>query len=104
MSGPFDHKQIDDLIHVRARLAIMSFLSGLDDADFGAIKEAVSLSDGNLSLHLRKLEEAGYISVRKRFVNRRPNTRCRLTDQGRDALLAYLDTIDAMVSTAKQNR
>lgn len=98
MGERFDHKRLDDVIHGRARLSIMAFLSGADAADFTAIKKAVGLTDGNLSLHLRKLEDAGYISVKKSFVNRRPRTSCALTDAGRHAMLDYLNGMEALLA------
>ncbi|MGF1454966.1 MAG: winged helix-turn-helix domain-containing protein [Alphaproteobacteria bacterium] len=101
MSTPFDHKQIDDVIHGRVRLAIMAFLASVDEADFAALKAAVSVTDGNLSVHLRKLEEAGYITLTKSFVGRRPNTTCTLTDEGRSALVNYVDHIEALLQSTR---
>ena len=79
----------------------MAFLSGVEEADFTAIKKAVSLTDGNLSLHLRKLEDARYISVRKEFVDRRPKTSCSLTDAGRAAMLDYLAEMERLLASMK---
>ncbi len=101
MSTPFDHKQIDDVIHGRVRLAIMAFLASVDEADFAALKNAVSVTDGNLSVHLRKLEEAGYITLTKTFVGRRPNTACALTEDGRNALVSYVDHIEALLACTR---
>jgi len=96
MSSPFDLSRIDDLVHVRARLAVMTFLASVDEADFKAIREATGATEGNLSTHLTKLEEAGYVTITKAFLGRRPNTKARLTDDGRAALLDYIDRVEAM--------
>lgn len=101
MGEGFDHRRIDDLVHGRARLAILAFLSGVEAADFTAIKKAVAMTDGNLSLHLRKLEEVGYIHVTKAFVARRPRTTCALTGEGRTALLGYLQEMEKLIAAAK---
>ncbi len=101
MTGPFNHKQIDDVIHGRVRLAIMAFLISVEEADFGALKAAISVTDGNLSVHLRKLEEAGYVDLRKSFVGRRPNTTCALTADGRDAFLNYVGHLETLLATTR---
>lgn len=93
----FDYRGIDDVIHGRARLAIMAYLSGAGSADFNELKLRAGVADGNLSVHLRKLEEAGYIDVEKRFVGRKPQTLCRLSDRGREAWIAYIDHIQALL-------
>ena len=92
MSAPadFDYRDIDDVIHGRVRLSAMAYLSGAGEADFNELKAKIGGTDGNLSVHLRKLEEAGYLEVEKRFRNRRPQTLCRLTKKGREAWIAYI--------------
>jgi DNA-binding HxlR family transcriptional regulator len=97
MSG-FDIAQIDEIIHGRLRLGIMAYLSTADTAEFGALKARLQCSDGNLSVHLRKLEEAGYVAIDKSFHGRKPLTRIAITDKGRDSFLAYLDTIEKLVA------
>jgi DNA-binding MarR family transcriptional regulator len=95
----FDIADIDDVIHGRLRLGIMAYLSGAGSADFTELKRRLDASDGNLSVHLRKLEEAGYVAVEKSFKNRKPRTHVTLTDAGRDAFVAYLDAIEKLLET-----
>lgn len=93
----FDYREIDDVIHGRVRLAVMAFLSGAGAADFKELKSKIGGTDGNLSVHLRKLEEAGYLGVEKRFRNRRPQTIFNLTDKGREAWIAYIERIESLL-------
>lgn len=81
--------QLDKLIHEPARLAIMAVLHACEEADFTYLLNATGLTKGNLSSHLVKLEEAGYVAIEKRFVGKRPNTLCRLTPAGREAFQEY---------------
>ncbi|MEL6323225.1 MAG: transcriptional regulator [Pseudomonadota bacterium] len=99
--NPFDHSDIDDVIHGRLRLGVMAYLSAASPAIFGELKAKVNATDGNLSTHLRKLEEAGYVELEKRFVNRRPQTRVHLTKAGRAAWLAYLSRIEDLLRAAE---
>lgn len=101
MADDFDIRRIDEVIHGRVRLGIMAYLSGADIADFGELKSRLDLSDGNLSVHLRKLEEAGFVAIDKSFVGRKPLTRVRLTEPGRAAFVAYLDAMNALVTEAR---
>ena len=94
---PFDYAGIDDVIHGRVRLAVMAYLSGAGAADFNELKIKVGGTDGNLSVHLRKLEEAGYIEIEKRFAGRKPQTLCRLTDKGREAWLDYIARLEQLL-------
>jgi DNA-binding HxlR family transcriptional regulator len=96
----FDYRAIDDVIHGRARLAIMAYLSGAGSADFNELKKRAGVNDGNLSVHLRKLEEAGYIGIDKRFVGKKPQTVCSLSPAGRDAWIAYIDHIQSLLGRA----
>lgn len=93
----FDIEGIDEVIHGRIRLGIMAYLSGAGSADFNTLKARLQATDGNLSAHLRKLEDAGFVSVEKAFVNRKPLTTLTLTDSGRKAFAAYLDAIGKLV-------
>jgi len=93
----FDHTAIDELLHSRVRLAIVAFLAGAQTADFSAVREAIKTTDGNASVHLRKLEDAGYIAVRKRFVARKPQTLYTLTESGRRALLDYVAHLESLL-------
>ena len=92
MTG-FDIGKLDDVIHGRMRLGIMAYLADSGVADFTELKEVLGATQGNLSIHLKKLEDAGYISIEKKFQDRKPLTRARLTDAGRKAFSAYLDAI-----------
>jgi DNA-binding MarR family transcriptional regulator len=96
--NPLDYRGLDDVIHGRVRLAVMAFLSGAGTADFGRVRDATGVTDGNLSANLRKLEDAGYVTVEKRFVGRRPQTLCSLSDTGREAWLAYLARLETMLA------
>jgi DNA-binding MarR family transcriptional regulator len=93
----FDIDKIDEVIHGRIRLGIMAYLSGVGTAEFNELKAKLQATDGNLSAHLRKLEDAAYVAVDKAFVNRKPLTRVSLTDAGRKAFTTYLDAIGALV-------
>ena len=81
--------EIDRLVHEPARLAVMALLYVVESADFTFLVNQTGLSWGNLSAHLSKLEEAGYLEVEKRFKGRRPNTNLRLTTAGRRAFDEY---------------
>ena len=100
-NNPYDHAAIDDIIHGRLRLGIMAYLSTVSPAIFGELRDKVGATDGNLSTHLRKLEEAGYVRQEKRFVGRRPQTRIFLTDTGRTAWLAWIAQMQSLISGAK---
>ena len=99
-AGPFDHNRLDDVIHGRIRLGVVAYLSAVESALFGELRNQVGATDGNLSAHLRKLEDAGYVRADKSFVNRKPQTRLSLTMEGRQAWRAWLDRIDALRSAA----
>lgn len=93
----FDHQQLDEIIHSRIRLAIMAVLVTVDEAEFNFLKEKVNATDGNLSTHLKKLEEAGYIAVQKTFENRKPISRYLLTVKGKKAFEIYIDRLEKML-------
>jgi DNA-binding MarR family transcriptional regulator len=97
MTADFDIAKIDEIIHGRLRLGIMAYLSTAEEAEFNELKCRLQTSDGNLSVHLRKLEEAGYVTIKKSFAGRKPLTRARLTEKGRTAFVAYLDAIEKLV-------
>jgi DNA-binding MarR family transcriptional regulator len=97
----FDHTELDDVIHGRLRLGVMAYLSTASPATFLELKAKVNATDGNLSAHLSKLEEAGYVRIEKQFEGKKPVTRAHLTDAGRDAWIAYLDRLKAMLSAAE---
>jgi DNA-binding MarR family transcriptional regulator len=95
--GLADLGRIDDVIHGRMRLGIMVYLADVDAADFTELKTILEATQGNLSVHLKKLEEAGYVAIDKSFVNNKPLTRVSITRQGRRAFAAYLEAIGALI-------
>ena len=98
-SGPPD---LDRLIHERMRLGIVSALAGADSLTFNELKALLATSDGNLSVHARKLEDAGYVSCDKSFDGRVPRTEYRLTSQGRRAFERYVDHMEALIRTVRE--
>lgn len=93
---------LDPLIHEQARLAILAALAAAPDwITFVEMKQALGLTDGNLSVHGRRLEDAGYVECRKSFDGRIPRTEYRLTPKGRKALAAYLDHMEAVIRAAR---
>ena len=88
---------LDDVIHQKVRLGVMSSLMAAGEADFNFLKGALGVSDGNLSTHLTVLEEHGYISVRKEFVGKKPRTTYTPTESGHKAFAAYVAALEALV-------
>lgn len=99
--NPFDHNGIDDVIHGRLRLGVMAYLSAVSPAVFGELRDKVGATDGNLSTHLKKLEEAGYVRQEKRFVGKKPQTRVYLTDTGRKAWIIWIQRMEAIMRAAE---
>jgi DNA-binding MarR family transcriptional regulator len=93
---------LDRLIHERTRLAIISALAVNDSLTFNELKLLLSVTDGNLSVHARKLEDAGYIACAKSFANRLPKTEYRLSAAGRRALEKYLDHMEALIRATRE--
>jgi DNA-binding transcriptional ArsR family regulator len=93
--------RLDRVIHERARLAIVSALAANESLSFTELKALLEVSDGNLSVHARKLEEAGYITAEKSFRNRMQHTEFRLTRDGRRALDRYIAHMEALIRAAK---
>jgi DNA-binding HxlR family transcriptional regulator len=93
----FDYQQLDEIIHSRIRLAIMAVLVSAGEADFNFLKDKVNATDGNLSVHLKKLEDAGYLSVKKEFLDRKPRTSYSLTQKGTTALENYVDRLEKLI-------
>jgi DNA-binding HxlR family transcriptional regulator len=93
--------RLDRLIHDRVRLGILSALAASSEVSFGDLKAALELTDGNLSVHARKLEEAGYIVCRKSFNDRTPRTEYAMTSTGRRAFEKYLDHMDAIIEATR---
>jgi|SRR5579864_1775209 len=93
---------LDRLIHERTRLAIISALAVNTSLTFSELKELLGASDGNLSVHARKLEDAGYVSCSKSFAGRMPKTEYRLTPSGRRALEKYLNHMEALIQATRE--
>ena len=94
-------RDLDRLIHERTRLGIVSALAVNETLSFNELKALLQTSDGNLSVHARRLEEAGYIKVTKVFAERKPKTEYRLTPKGRRALETYLQQMEGILSQAR---
>jgi len=99
----FDYQQIDDVIHSRIRTSIMAVLVSVEEAEFNFLKEKVNATDGNLSVHLKKLEEAKYISVKKIFVERKPLTKYKITNKGYKAFEIYIKKLESIVKNNFKN-
>jgi DNA-binding HxlR family transcriptional regulator len=96
--------ELDRLIHERVRLAIVSALAVNESLTFNELKQLLGTSDGNLSVHARRLEEAGYLECLKSFAGRLPRTEFRLTPLGRDALEGYLSHMEGLISATRGGR
>jgi DNA-binding transcriptional ArsR family regulator len=90
-------EELDPLLHEGGRLAIISVLAATPKLTFTELRDTLEMTDGNLSVHLQKLEKGGYVFIDKQFVGRRPQTSCRLTRPGREAFRRYLDHLEAIV-------
>jgi DNA-binding MarR family transcriptional regulator len=97
-----DDAKFDRLVYERVRLGIMSALAVNEQLTFNELKSLFAVSDGNLSAHARKLEEAGYIACAKSFEGRRPKSHYRLTAVGRKALHRYLEHIEAVIKATRR--
>ncbi|MDB6010242.1 MAG: regulatory protein ArsR [Gammaproteobacteria bacterium] len=96
-----DDATFDRLVYERVRLGIMSALAVREELTFSELKALFDVSDGNLSAHARKLEEAKYLTCTKSFADRRPKSVYRLTPRGRDALNRYLDHVEAVIKATR---
>ena len=96
-------RALDRIIHERLRLGIVSALSVNHSLTFNELKKLLDTTDGNLSVHARKLEEAGYVSCEKKFEGRLPRTEYRLTQRGRSALDSYLTHMEALIRATRQS-
>lgn len=101
-SEPASPVDLDRLIHGRVRLGIVSALAVTDSLSFTELKDLLDTSDGNLSVHARRLEEAGYLACDKSFADRVPHTEYRLTASGRSALEKYLDHMEALIERVRE--
>lgn len=87
------YKPLDPLLHSELRLAVMSVLAGVDEADFVYLREKTGATAGNLSVQIDKLSKAGYIMVEKGYDGKKPRTVCRMTPEGRNALTEYIKAL-----------
>jgi len=93
--------QLDRVIHEKGRLAIMSMLAASPELSFTELRDALEMTDGNLTTHIRTLQEAGYVSVAKSYQNNRPLTTCSLTPGGRKSFGAYITLLEQIVQQSK---
>lgn len=100
--NPEPFLQLDRVIHEKGRLAIMSALAASNELSFTELRGLLSMTDGNLTTHIRTLQEAGYVGVTKSFRDSRPLTTCALTQAGRDAFAAYLGLLEQIVAQTKK--
>lgn len=91
-------KELNPLLHSQLRLAVMSILMNVDEADFVYLREETESTAGNLSVQIEKLSSAGYINVEKGFLGRKPRTVCRLTEKGRKAFEEYVDALKSYIN------
>ena len=91
----------DLLLHEPGRLAIVSVLAAVQSLTFTELRDVLELTDGNLSVHLQKLEKPGFVAIDKQFVGKRPQTSCRLTAAGREAFAKYLQHLEAIVQQGR---
>lgn len=101
--APHSAHEIDRMIHERLRLGIISALAANESLTFNELKHTVKTTDGNLSVHARKLEDAGYINCSKSFEGRTPKTEYSLTTAGRRALERYLDHMEALIGRMRKS-
>lgn len=95
-------KDLDPILHSQLRLAVMSLLIGLQEAEFTFIKEKTNATAGNLSVQIQKLKDAGYIEVNKQFKDNYPQTTCKITRQGIEAFEAYVNALQQYLKVGKQ--
>jgi len=95
----FDHRRLDDVLHSRLRLAIVAALAAADEMEFTALRDLVGATDGNMTTHTKRLEDEGYIEVKKRFVGRKPCTSYKLTRKGKAALSAYVEELGKFIGS-----
>jgi DNA-binding MarR family transcriptional regulator len=94
-------KELNPVLHSQLRLAVISLLTGLNEADFSYLKEETNSTAGNLSVQLQKLKEVGYIDIEKSFKNNYPQTTCRITEKGREAFGEYVENLKAYLTPKK---
>ena len=94
--------QLDRVIHEKGRLSIMSMLAATTELSFTDLRDTLKMTDGNLSVHLRTLQEAGYVALTKSFQERKPLTTCALTPAGQQAFANYLGLLEQIVREARK--
>ena len=99
--NPEPFLQLDRVIHEKGRLAIMSMLAASPELSFTELRDALSMTDGNLTTHIRALQEIGYVAVSKSFQNNRPLTTCSLTTAGRKAFAEYINLLEQIIRQTK---
>lgn len=99
MKNPFD--SLDKVLEHRVRLQIMSVLVTEEALDFSGLKEMLNVTDGNLASHIKALEKEKYVSVNKTFIDRKPNTRYKITEKGRNAFRKHLDALEQVIRQQK---
>ena len=99
--NPEPFLQLDRVIHEKGRLAIMSMLAASPELSFTELRDTLAMTDGNLTSHMRTLQEAGYVSVAKSYQNNRPLTTCTLTAAGKKAFIAYINLLEDIVQQTK---
>ena len=92
--------ELDPVVHGKLRLAVLSLLIGVEEADFTWLRQKTGSTDGKLGAQMLKLEEAGYVAMQKRFAGRKPQTLYRMTPAGRQALAAYVAALKQLLGTA----
>ena len=99
--NPEPFLQLDRVIHEKGRLAIMSMLAASPELSFTEMRDALKMTDGNLTTHIRTLQEAGYVSVTKSFQNNRPLTTCALTAAGKKAFTNYINLLENIIQQTR---
>ncbi len=99
--NPETFLQLDRVIHEKGRLAIMSMLAASAELSFTELRDALGMTDGNLTTHIKALQQEGYVSVAKSFKEKRPLTTCSLTTTGRKAFAEYIDLLEKIVKQTK---
>jgi len=94
-------QELDPILHERGRLAIVAVLAAAESLTFTDLRDALGMTDGNLSVHLQKLEDKGHLTIHKQFIGRKPRSTCRLTKAGRKAFTRYLDHLQAIVEKGR---
>ena len=99
---PKPFQRLDRVIHEKGRLPIVSLLAASNGLSFTELRDELGMTDGNLSMHIRTLQEAGFVSVTKSYSNQRPLTTCALTAAGRKAFAGYIDLLEKIVRQARE--